>query len=467
MTSSSTGWPNTGIGELRRCGERLELVAEVRAEEVVHRGEHLGARTVVQRERKKLRRALAPFAEHPHVGVAEAVDGLELVADIEHLGATAGEKVDELALEAVRVLELVHHDRAEAERLAIADVRVVAQQVACVQLEILEVERRLARLLGRVRVREALEQLLQQVAVAPRRLVEGRLLDGLARLLVHDAAVAAHLEAREVEQPVGPLVAPEQLEQLRRRVAPERRSRIAQLGDALLQLGAVAHAELERAARRAKRLVHPREHAAEPRRAVGGEELQPLRLRARAELRERALERLAAQHRPLCVVELAEARIEAGRERVCLQQPEAEAVDGRDPRAVELACEVVPAARCQLGADARAQLSRSAPRIRDDEDRVDVEAVVAHRAREALDEHGGLAGARTGGDEDLAGGLDRGQLLLVHARSTRHMGHRSHHGGQSPPRGSCSTSPVRMRPASRRAVSSAFPIAVQNASSSR
>jgi hypothetical protein len=141
-------------------------------------------------------------------------------------------------------------------------------------------------------------------------------------------------------------------------------------------------------------------------------------------------------------------------------------VDRRDPRAVELAREVGAAALGQRVADARAQLAGRAPRVRDHEDRVDIEAAVAHGADEPLDEHGGLARARARGDEDLAGRLDRCDLLLVHARGTRHIGHRSHQAGQSPPFGSWTTSPCRILPASRPAVVRAFSTAPQNASSS-
>ena len=74
-----------GVRELGRAGELLELTAEVRAEELVDRGEHLGARPVVERERERLVDSLAPLAEDLHVGVAEAVDRLELVADEEQL----------------------------------------------------------------------------------------------------------------------------------------------------------------------------------------------------------------------------------------------------------------------------------------------------------------------------------------------------------------------------------------------
>src|SRR5205814_9874579 len=114
-----------------------------------------------------LRRLCAPLSEDADVGVAESVDRLELVADEEHL-RTSGvrdaavfplgdggfaavasnpppQEVDEVALQAVRVLELGDHDRPEAQPLPLADLRVVSQQVARVELEILEVECRLAR----------------------------------------------------------------------------------------------------------------------------------------------------------------------------------------------------------------------------------------------------------------------------------------------------------------------------------
>ena len=104
----------------------------------------------------------------------------------------------------------------------------------------------------------------------------------------------------------------------------------------------------------------------------------------------------------MLVVELVEARVDPDRERVRAQQPAAEAVDGRDPRAVELAGEVGPPALEQRGADARAELAGRLARVGDDEHRLDVEPLVADGADEALDEHRGLAGAGAGRDEHLA-----------------------------------------------------------------
>ena len=77
------------IGELARRGERLVAVAELLAEEMIDGGEHLGPRAVVPRERQPQRSALPALPEDRDVGVAKAVDRLELVADEEHVGRDA------------------------------------------------------------------------------------------------------------------------------------------------------------------------------------------------------------------------------------------------------------------------------------------------------------------------------------------------------------------------------------------
>src|SRR5581483_7378056 len=125
---------------------------------------------------------------------------------------------------------------------------------------------------------------------------------------------------------VGPRVALEERKELRSRLVLDRLGGLAQLLDALIELGAVADAQHELAARGAERLVDAGEHPAQPCSSVRREELQAVLLPARAELGERTLERLAAEHRRLRVVQLAEARVEAGGEGVGLQQPQAEAV---------------------------------------------------------------------------------------------------------------------------------------------
>src|SRR5207237_8743674 len=69
------------IGELSRSRERLVLVPEVRAEELVDRCENLRPGAVVERQRQELLRLLAPRPENTDVGMSKAVDRLELVAD--------------------------------------------------------------------------------------------------------------------------------------------------------------------------------------------------------------------------------------------------------------------------------------------------------------------------------------------------------------------------------------------------
>jgi hypothetical protein len=161
-----------------------------------------------------------------------------------------------------------------------------------------------------------------------------------------------------------------------------------------------------------------------------------LRVVAGTELREGLAERLRAEHGRLRFVQLAKARVEPGGERVRLQKPRAEAVDSRDPGAVEPACKVVPPTLGQSRADPRPQLAGRTARVRDHEDRVDVETAIADGADDSLDQDRRLAGAGAGRDEDLSSRFDRCELLLVHARSIRHIGQRSHHVGHSPPSGS-------------------------------
>src|SRR5207253_3842132 len=103
------------VRELARRGGLLELVAEMRAEELVHGREHLRPRAVVLRQRPELRRARTPLTKDGDVRMAEAVDRLELVTDEEDFGRGPAEEIHELALQAIRVLELVDHDRPEPQ----------------------------------------------------------------------------------------------------------------------------------------------------------------------------------------------------------------------------------------------------------------------------------------------------------------------------------------------------------------
>jgi len=170
--------------------------------------------------------------------VPEPVDRLEGVADREQV--LAGDRLDELELDGIGVLELVDHDLREALGVPAAQLAVGGEQVAGQELEVLEVERRLAVLLLCIGRRKALEQLLEQITVAPSGLIERRLLDSLARLFVDDSAVAADTETGEVDEPVGPRVALQQLEQLGGGLVVDGARGLAQLLHALGQLRAIA-----------------------------------------------------------------------------------------------------------------------------------------------------------------------------------------------------------------------------------
>src|SRR4029077_7387504 len=96
-------------------------------------------------------------------------------------------------------------DRAEPRLLALAELRLRPEEVPRLELEILEVERRLTRFRLRILLGEERQKLLEQSTVTCRSFVERCLLDRGKRLGVGGRAVAPRLEAAEVPQPVGPL----------------------------------------------------------------------------------------------------------------------------------------------------------------------------------------------------------------------------------------------------------------------
>ncbi len=415
--------------------------------------------------------------------MAEAVDRLELVADEEDvaLARLPGEEIDQIALEAIGVLELVDHDRLEAQRLPLADLRVVAEKRPCSELEILEIEGRLAALRRRIRLGEAVQELLEEIPVAHRELVERRLLEGDPGLLEAGGALAASAMSREVEQVVGPRLARHCIEERRRASALQLRRRpvlheaaggLAQLLEPLADRRALAELEDEVAAGRAERLVDPGDHPPQAARAVGGQQSRALLVVRAAERSEHLVEGLAREDRRPA---RRPARGTVGRDLLRTETPSA------------AGCRTRGSSRCrrrrgsergprrprrrELGTDPGPQLSGSPLGVGDDEDRLHVEPALAHRLDEALDEDSGLAGPRAGRHEDPPAGVDRRTLLVVrrpvHARLTRHIVQRSHHAGHSPPLGSWTTSPSRIRPAKRRAVSFAPSTCFQKASSSR
>ncbi len=469
-----------GVGAVRGL-EPLELVAELAAEELVHGRQHLGPGAMVPRQRQDGRGGPPPLTEDGDVGVAEPVDRLELVTDDEQVGIRAlAQKVEELGLQAVRVLELVDHDRAKSPALPRSDRLVVPKQVAGLELEVLEVDCRLALLGVRIRGRKRRQELLEEPAIARGKLLQRSRDDRVARLRKADSPRPARLQVAKREQPLGQGGRLDELESsgrggaLRvrgRHVVAQRSTRLAQRLDPLRERRSRARLEHEIAPGAAQRRIHLDEHLPEPDGTVGGEQLPAVRLVGRAEPVERRREGLRLEHERLRLVQDTEGRIDACGERIRAEQATAEPVDRGHPGAVELEREIGAPVLDQRRADAGAQLSCGALRVRDHEQRVDVEAVVGHGAHEPLDEHRGLPGARPRRDEDAALRLDRGPLLVVrerlHARSFRQIRQRSHQCGHSPPWGSWRTSPARIRSTSPTAVPRAASTASSNASGSR
>jgi hypothetical protein len=247
--------------------------------------------------------------------VSEAVDGLELVPDEEELlhalpaaggPRPVGDEIDQLALQRVRVLKLVDHDGAETERLALTDLIVAAQEVACGELEILEVERRFPGLGVGVRALERGEQILEEVAVANRERVQRSLLERLPGLLVaREPLQLATLDRdrREIEQPIR---GRSRIEQLERpcRLCPRRDGglvalgldqraprRLAELLDSPGEIRGLAERKLERPTGSAQRLGDAGQHPPQPAGPVGRQEIETIRLPTCAERVERLAER--------------------------------------------------------------------------------------------------------------------------------------------------------------------------------
>ncbi len=265
----------------RRC-ELLVVLTELLAEKMVDRSKHLRARAVVEGQRQVLRGALAAVAEYG------------IVADKEHIvrPRPGSKQVDDVALQTVGVLELVDHQRAEAQLLRLAHLLVVLQELAREQLQVFEVERRLALLCGGVLRGEKLEQLLQEILVAFGELVERGLLEPLARVAERGSAVAGRRkDVSEVEQLRR--VRPQRQRGVRRRelflghagVGGERPGCLLEVGQSVGDARLLAELQLELATCGAQRLVDAGEHPPQPLGAIGREQPQPFRIARRAERR--------------------------------------------------------------------------------------------------------------------------------------------------------------------------------------
>ena len=149
---------------LDRGPELLAHAVGVLRDDGVRGGEDHGGRAVVLLQAEDRRVVLA--AEVLHVldaRAAPAVDGLVVVADDERRAGLADELPDPVVLDAVRVLELVHQDVAEALAVVLAEVGRIAQELEAAQHELGEIHdaRGLAALL--VQLVEADELLARRV----------------------------------------------------------------------------------------------------------------------------------------------------------------------------------------------------------------------------------------------------------------------------------------------------------------
>ena len=146
-----------GLDGAQRVRRGEVALVEALAEDMADDGEQLGTGAVAAGQRQAGGRLRPARAEELDVGVAEAVDRLARVAHEDPLAGRPDERVEEPALEAVRVLELVHEH--EIEALAHLDADLVAlEQRAGTLLEIVEVERELGLLACAIGLAVALEQ---------------------------------------------------------------------------------------------------------------------------------------------------------------------------------------------------------------------------------------------------------------------------------------------------------------------
>ena len=325
---------------------------------------------------------------------------------------------------------------------------------------------------GGVRVGEAPEQLLEQRAVARGELVERRLLDRVARLLVRRRTARAARPARERRRG---RAAARPRAAARAARAPARRSpsrvglvhagrrrraharRLAQLLDPRLEAGRSATSSDELPAGRAERLVDAASASGAARarrtwRAAGSARDRPSR-RTSSSAR---VERLAGEHaRPGS----RRARGSAGRRRPRTDAPSAGGGRSRGSSRSRRRRARAPGRAGPSSREPRRMRPRSSPAARS----VYViastesigEAALADGAHEALDEHGRLAGAGARGDEDERRARRSPRSCSAFGvacprprsrRATRHIDQQvAPRRAREPPFGSCRTSPERMR----------------------
>ncbi len=131
-----------GLGGCGADPQRRVVLQEALADRV-DGADHLGAGAEVAAERQHLtagarRDRLASLAEDVEVGVAEAIDRLQFVADDHQLRLRPAQRFDQAQLQAVGVLELVDEQVAEAG--AVCRPGFFFQQPHRQQLQVLEVD---------------------------------------------------------------------------------------------------------------------------------------------------------------------------------------------------------------------------------------------------------------------------------------------------------------------------------------
>ena len=395
------------------------------------------------------------------------------------------DEVDELALEQVRVLELVDHHDAEAQPRGLAYLLVVPKQIASRELEVLEIDDRLAPLRETRTRRRSARAAPGKARDRCRELFQRGLLEPLARVLVRGGACSAGSGATTGRRRAPARCPPPRSCSPRPRCssACPLRSRPPGGGASPERAGqrvleARAHpARGRRATRRAQRLVDAREHPAQAASTVRRKKAKALRLAAGAE-------RLEARSNASPRSTAAPAS-SSSRNRGSSPTPNGYAFRRRlqKPWIVEI----------QAPSSSRARSwrprSRSAARIRLRSSPAALRVYVMTRIDSTSSPRSHTARTYRSTRTDVFpvpapaetktffGRLDGLDLLLVepcqrlvddgHERGTRQTFQRSHHAGQPSPFGSWRTSPARIRSAYSPARSRAVSTCAQKASSSR
>ena len=328
----------------------------------------------------------------------------------------------------------------------------VREQVAHAQLEVGEVDGGASRLRGVERRAEAVEQVVEQDQRGPRVVVGARrpvrlprLAVAGARLVLERLGAAAELGDVELARPRhGRGSGAEPLAGLQRLAR----------GGHLLAVGGAGEGGGGRGAGGGERRgigIRQRRRDRQPRmglaaaaqclvraedevgqgRAVGGGEVERRRAARRGPGLERGLVRALGEPPGGRLVEHREARIEARRQRPGAQHAGAEAVDRADPRRLGLARALELAERGQPPAQALAQLAGRLLGEGEREHRADRHAVVQDGLDEPLDHHGGLAGARGGGEQRRPGAVVDRRPLLGREPDARRPGRPRGEGGHA------------------------------------